>query len=570
MQKILFVNPINYSSIYFTTLLSRWPYLGAYQLARLTPEDIEVEIADEALKEFDPDAISDPPDFAAISVNFTAAAARGYKIADALRKRGIKVIIGGNHATYCSEEAKRHADSVVMGEADEIWETIIEDARKNNLQPLYQAKRLPDLGDIRFKRKNPLLDIPPVDFASTAQGLGVDMNQVSDRGEVLKSIHHTQGQDGILGKVIRPIQDFFFTKFMEGDFDRFLRMPGVGSLSRMAIHKIIQTAMVPMMRQNKDLMFQIATRPFGGYILKKILQVGRGCPVDCEFCSVSAFNGKRYRHYKIDQLVADIEELAGDGKGMDRFIAFADDNIVADPRFAKEFFRAIKPLKIKWWSQATIQMARDPELLRLAADSGCVGIFYGFETLKQDALKAVDKGFKVKDYVDVIKRTHDAGIAILTGAFVFGLPGDTLGDIERTVDFCIEHGIDFPQFTVLTPVPGTRLWNRVYGDAMPSEDYWGNYTYFSALDTPAIRESSMNAGELGQAWTEAYKKACSKQAVDKRLSKTAWSSAFVMGGVYFMNYLYTLFTEEDSWDSLGGRRDHIGAPHNGRLQPVKS
>ena len=116
---------------------------------------------DEMAREFYPNAISQTPDLAAISISLTSSSTKGYKIADALRKQGIKVIIGGNHATYCPEEAKRHANSVVMGEADEIWESVIEDARKNNLQPLYQAPRLPDLGAICFKRRNPLLDAPP-------------------------------------------------------------------------------------------------------------------------------------------------------------------------------------------------------------------------------------------------------------------------------------------------------------------------------------------------------------------------------------------------------------------------
>ena len=153
MKKILFVNPINYSSGYFANIGFRIPYLGSYQLARLTPEDIEVEIVDEVAREFDPDAISQPPDIAAISINFTASATKGYKIADALRKKGIQVIIGGNHATYTPDQAKQHADSIVMGEADEIWESIIEDVRKSNLQPLYRAPRLPDLTSIPFKRK---------------------------------------------------------------------------------------------------------------------------------------------------------------------------------------------------------------------------------------------------------------------------------------------------------------------------------------------------------------------------------------------------------------------------------
>jgi radical SAM superfamily enzyme YgiQ (UPF0313 family) len=233
---------------------------------------------------------------------------------------------------------------------------------------------------------------------------------------------------------------------------------------------------------------------------------------------VTAFNGKRYRHYKIDQLVADIAELAGDGKGVDRFMTFADDNIVADPRFAKEFFRDIRPLKIRWWSQATIQMARDPELLKLAAESGCVGILYGFETLKQDTLKAVDKGFKVKDYIEVIQRTHDAGIAVFPGAFVFGLPGDTRQDIEQTVKFCIEQGIDLPQYSIATPLPGTRLWKRLYGDSLPSEENWDRYTFTSCTGPAVAAATAMSSEELDEAWKQAYIEVMTPETVSRRLS----------------------------------------------------
>ena len=114
------VNPVNPNSGYFASLVFRIPYLGVYHLKRLTPEDIEVGIWDETVQAFDMGLLHELPDVAAGSINFTAAARRGYEIADALRNSGVRVIIGGNHATYCTEEALRHADSVVQGEADEI------------------------------------------------------------------------------------------------------------------------------------------------------------------------------------------------------------------------------------------------------------------------------------------------------------------------------------------------------------------------------------------------------------------------------------------------------------------
>lgn len=550
MKKILFVNPVNYKSGYYANILGRVPYLGPIQLVRLTPEDIETEIVDEVAREFNPEATDEKPELAAVSVNFTSSATRGYQIADALRKQGIKVIIGGNHATYCAEEAKRHADSVVMGEADEIWETVLEDARKNNLQPLYKAPRLPDLSSLQFKRKrNPTLDFPPIDTEYIVSRLWGDSEGDASK-EMIKTFMRKDEDRDSLWASIKTTPNLILRKLVEGDFDGLLGIPVLGSIFRAMLQFGVRKAFLPFLLKNLDLYFKMFDQPLGGYPIRKVLQVGRGCPVDCEFCSVTAFNGKRYRHYRMDQLLADIEELAGSGKGFDRFIFFADDNIVADPRFAKEFFREIKPLKLHWYSQATIQMARDPELLNLAADSGCVAIFYGLETLKQDTLKAVDKGFKASDYVEVIKRTHDAGIGIFPAAFVFGLPGDTPEDIERTAEFCIEQGIEFPQFTILTPLPGTRLWKRLYGDRLPKESAWEHFTYQEVVD-PGIFQSTIDPNKLVEYWVGAFKRVCSEEGTRRRMGKVHYRTAFahVMAAAAALFYK-AVFHDTDYWKRL--------------------
>jgi radical SAM superfamily enzyme YgiQ (UPF0313 family) len=539
-MKLLFINPVNYSSGYFMNVVFRVPYLGPYHLARLTPEDIDVEVIDEAAVEFIPEDYEGKADVAVVSVNFTASATKGYQVADKLRSLGLKVIIGGNHASYCPEEAKRHADSVCIGEADEIWADIVEDLRKNQLKPLYRAPRLPDLGNVRFLRKNPLLDAPSINLEYTATMIGKKLGK--DTGaKFRKELNIGAGLDANPRKNLRKLGNLgtsFLSASMDGAFDPILRAPVIGQVARFVLHKALQRFMYPAIFKHVDLHEGVAQVPLGGYLVKKVVQLGRGCPVDCEFCSVTAFNGKRYRHYKLDQLVSDIAELAGDGKGLDRFFVFADDNIVADPRFAKEFFKEIKPLKVYWYSQATIQMARDEELLELAADAGCVGIFYGLETLKQDTLKSVDKGFKVKDYEEVIKRTHDKGIAVLPAAFVFGLQGDTLEDFKRTADFCVQNRIELPQFSILNPLPGTRLWSRLYGDSLPDESQWERYTFQTVTD-PSLVPQGMTPVELVQGWIDAYRRVVSKDAIKRRIGKANFRTAFMYAATYLMNYLYT-------------------------------
>jgi radical SAM superfamily enzyme YgiQ (UPF0313 family) len=129
-MKVLLINPVERSTVFFKLLPMRMPYLGIFQLARLTPDDIEVKLVDELVENFDYENDPFEPDLAAISASFSANALRAYEVADIYKKRGIPVVMGGVHATFMPEEAKQHADSVCLGEADEIWEAILEDAKR--------------------------------------------------------------------------------------------------------------------------------------------------------------------------------------------------------------------------------------------------------------------------------------------------------------------------------------------------------------------------------------------------------------------------------------------------------
>ncbi len=124
------------------------------------------------------------------------------------------------------------------------------------------------------------------------------------------------------------------------------------------------------------------------YLTKNFIQVTRGCPFDCDFCSVSKFFGKKHRFRPVGDVIKEIESLKG------KFTVFADDNIVAQAKHAKELFKALIPYKKRWFSQAALTMNDDDELLRLSAQSGFEGVYIGFESLSDIGLK------KFKKYID--------------------------------------------------------------------------------------------------------------------------------------------------------------------------
>ena len=168
----------------------------------------------------------------------------------------------------------------------------------------------------------------------------------------------------------------------------------------------------------------------GAYYVTNTISTTRGCPYSCSFCSVSSLFGRTIRCRPVEEVVKEIRTL-----NQREFIVFVDDNIVGNPKYAEELFRALIPYKIKWVSQASVTVARNDELLRLAAASGCIDLFIGFETLSPANLAAVGKKVNIVDeYETVIKKIHSHGIAI-HGFFILGLYEDDDEVFERALHF---------------------------------------------------------------------------------------------------------------------------------------
>jgi radical SAM superfamily enzyme YgiQ (UPF0313 family) len=197
------------------------------------------------------------------------------------------------------------------------------------------------------------------------------------------------------------------------------------------------------------------------------VQTSRGCPMDCEFCSVTAFNGRRYRRRPTDEVLDELSTIR------QRMLFFVDDNIIGyGPRSRDEalaLFQGMvrRGLDKQWFCQASINFADDDEILHWAARAGCKMVFLGLEAEEADALAAVNKRLNlrrgVESYSRAFQRIHRAGIAVL-GAFIFGMDGDTPEKLHRRTDYMIQSRVDVMEVTCLTPLPGTCLFRRLHDE----------------------------------------------------------------------------------------------------------
>jgi radical SAM superfamily enzyme YgiQ (UPF0313 family) len=209
--------------------------------------------------------------------------------------------------------------------------------------------------------------------------------------------------------------------------------------------------------------------PAHKYFVPRTVQVTRGCPMSCSFCSVSSFFGRSYRHRPLSQV---IEEIKAHKK---RLLIFADDNIAGNPEVAKELFAAMIPLKKKWVSQCSLSIADDPELLDLAARSGCIGLLIGFESISPAVLKTIGKRVNLhRQYQAAIRKIHARGIHI-QGSFIFGFDEDTPESIPATVQFVKENRLTGVNYCRLTPFPGTKLYADLEKEGRIIDRDWSKY-----------------------------------------------------------------------------------------------
>src|SRR5499427_1441099 len=337
-------------------------------LAALTPPYGHVSHTDEITHPVDPKRTYD-------LVGITAAtpgAPHAYELAEAYRSRGVKVVMGGPHATLRPYEVAEHADIVVVGEAEPLWSRVLRDIEY----------------EVRYPVGQHLLD------------------------------EHTRANVEVL-----PTRG------------KIYRCPTAASLAKLPVAR-------------RDLI------QHGGWnkwwATKGAIIATRGCPHQCDYCTIPLIYPKAR-----DMRFRPVEEVLGEVAAIpDRGIVFWDDNLGANPQYAKALFRGLIPLKRWWTSQTTMASVRDDEMLELAARSGCKALFLGLESVNQASLAGAAKSHnRVSEYKRLLHRFHAHGIAVQAG-LMFGFEDDTKDTFRQTVDLMGDIGLDNATISVMVPYPG--------------------------------------------------------------------------------------------------------------------
>lgn len=392
-------------------------------LAALTPADIEVVMYDDRME---PIPYEEPTDIVAITVE-TFTARRAYEISAEFRKRGIKTVMGGMHAMLIPEEVSEHCDCVIVGDAEPVWKTMLEDFRGGRLQSRYD--------------------------------------------------------------VVQP------------------ECPQVNVITRRDVF------------EGK------------GYLPITLLQFSRGCSHRCSFCASSVY-------FKAHHFCRPVEDVIREIKMQKRkLLFFVDDNIVCNHEKAKELFRALIPLKVRWVSQGSMDMLHDRELMELMVKSGCLGLVIGFESISPDCIAQMNKYTNRHGsndlYREEIEQLRAWGLQTWA-AFTVGHDGDTVESIRATCDFAIKNKFTFAAFNILMPYPNTPLYEKMEreGRLLYDGKWWLHEDY--RFNYASIVPKNMTADELTEISFDCRRRFNSLSSIVKR----AFEPRTNMRTVYrFLTYL---------------------------------
>ncbi|MFA5344052.1 MAG: radical SAM protein [Kiritimatiellia bacterium] len=325
-------------------------------------------------------------------------------------------------------------------------------------------------------------NVTPLDFAHEADLIGISfMTALAPRAYAIAAEFRRRGKMVVAGgyhpALMTEETALHFDAVVVGDAEiiwpQLLKDAECGRLNRIYRH-----AVLPDLTHTPAPRRDLTPKTAKHYATTSAVQVGRGCEHVCRYCSVTAFNGRTYRTRPIENVLIELSRI-------DRDFIFVDDNIIADREYAKRLFRAMIAMKKSWVSQCSLEITDDPELLCLARKAGCRGLFIGIETTSADNLTAVGKDFNDSHgYLKRIAKIRKQGIAIIAGIIV-GLDGDDRSVFSRTISFLQKAGVDALQLNILTPLPGTPLYED-FKMAGRIVDYdWSHYDFRHVVINPA-------------------------------------------------------------------------------------
>jgi radical SAM superfamily enzyme YgiQ (UPF0313 family) len=381
-------------------------------VAALTPDKHEVILIDDNVHDINFD---EPVDLVGLTA-MTCYVNRAFEIADEFRRRGVPVVMGGPHATLAPYEALEHVDAVVIGEAENVWEQLLEDFEKGELKEVYR---------------------------------GVD--------------------------------------------DK------------------------PTMEANPHPAWHLI--PTTNYVFFGV-EATRGCPFDCNFCSIKQIYGPTFRVRSPDDVIEEIKNAPNNQ------IFFTDDNLIGNKPFAKELFTKMKGLGVSWGCQMSINVAFMPEMLKLMKDAGCFFIFIGLETLDKEAVVAMNKPVNKMNYYDAIANVQGMGIHVI-GSFIVGSDNDTPETFVELRDFVQESKLSWVMINVMNSPPGTEFLRQM-------EEQGRNVVYsYDELDGAhaTVTHPTMGRQEIEERFRWLYREIYSWEALLDRFGKTIDEGTWTQNGI---------------------------------------
>lgn len=376
------------------------PSLALLTLASMTPGHFQIVLEDENVN---PIKLDDKPDLVGISVNVDSAR-RAYEISQYYRQRKISVILGGIHVSVNHEEALTYADSVCIGEAENLWPRILNDVQRGKLEKVY---------------KNDI----PVDPAD----IPIPARQLADKSQ---------------------------------------------------------------------------------YLYTNIVYTSRGCPYKCAFCYNSCeYVHKFYRNRPIEHILTEIYALGT------KQVMFIDDNFIGNIPWTKKFLTAIDHLGLTWHAAVSSNIGDDPELPEKFRAAGCRSLFIGFESLNAGSIRSVGKTQnRIQNYEKLIDRLHRLGIMV-NASMVFGFDEDTVDVFKKTLYWLVSNKIETVTAHILTPYPGTKLYQKMHLENRIVDFDWNHYNTSRVVFKP----KKMTAEQLYFGYRWLYREFYSFDNILKRL-----------------------------------------------------
>ncbi|MGD0661186.1 MAG: radical SAM protein [Syntrophorhabdales bacterium] len=308
----------------------------------------------------------------------------------------------------------------------------------------------------------------------------------------------------------------------EGIWPRLLSDAASGKMQRL-YRAVKMTDLKDLPKPRRDL---FPTTQGNGYAPIPIgVETSRGCPNDCDFCSVGRTLGHQHRVRPVQEVIAEIESIDS------RHLFFVDDALGLNRNAAKKLFTEMIPLRRLWLGQGTVSLAEDLELLRLMRRSGCMGLLIGFESVQKETQNEVKKIRNLRiDFYEAMRRFHGEGFGVL-GAFVFGFDYESKDVFEQTLEFVMRSRMDCVELRILTPFPGTRLYERLLSEGRLFVRDWWLRGY--PPDTLLFQPKGMTADELIDGFARLNRQAYSFGAMTKRFfGMSPWKRTLLGCQVY--------------------------------------